>query len=129
MWKCSEDGTELVDDALACPVCGKPRWPCVVVLEGETAGVSTRAHITTAFGRAVLKTLCPADYVYADQTQFRLVRDDEARCWRLEHAAGARNVTLFDGKSIPAGGIVIGPEGGLITIGEGHLKIRVSLQY
>lgn len=127
MWDCPTCGVKNEVSVAHCQGgCGYVKIPRQLTLRSCATGKVITMHLTTAIGRRLLAGADPKGSVYASESQFEILRDEELGAWALRGFSDARNATCLNG-------IQVGDGKQRLTVGDeisvsGHAKFVVSIE-
>ena len=125
-WKCPQDGNDVADSLVTCPLCGYTNFPPGVALTSDATGKEVQARIPTTFGAAALKMLGDPEVKYLSTEQFKLEKRTDQGGWAVVNVSWATNPMYLNGAPIPPEGVIL-KQGDKLAIKDKFFRLTVRL--
>lgn len=125
-WKCPDCGTVAPSSApRRCDGCGHVKFGDLTLTSEET-DKSLVFGIGTVVSKYLLAGVESADVRYASSAQFKVLRDETAVVWKVQHDPSATNPTFLNGGALESPSTL--KSGDILSIGIERLKLRVKVE-
>ncbi len=125
-WKCPQDGNDVADNLVTCPLCGYTNFPPGVALTSDATGKEVQARIPTTFGASALKMLGDPDVKFLSSEQFKLEKRVDQGGWAVVNVPWATNPLYLNGALIPPEGAIL-KQGDKLAIKDKFFRLTVRL--